>query len=93
MLHQSAYITKLEKIYQPSHTGSVQFRTPAASELPSLIDLALDSEGADPEFVRSYQSLVGALLYVATCTRPDVAYSVSMLCRAMIKPARALPGS
>ena len=32
------------------------------------------------------QSLVGALLYCSTQTRPDVAFSVGYLCRAMAKP-------
>ena len=40
----------------------------------------------DAKLLTSYQSLVGALLYCATNTRPDVAYSVGMLCRAMARP-------
>ena len=37
-----------------------------------------------------YQSLVGALLYCAGNTRPDVALAVGLLCRAMAKPTEAL---
>ena len=44
----------------------------------------------EPLSVRPYQSIVGALLYCATNTRPDVAYSVAMLCRAMARPTPAL---
>ena len=33
---------------------------------------------------------MGALLYCATQTRPDVAYAVGMLCRAMFRPTEAL---
>ena len=44
----------------------------------------------DPADVRKYQSIVGALLYAATNTRPDIAYAVGMLCRAMSKPTPEL---
>ena len=44
----------------------------------------------DPTLLRAYQSIVGALLYCAVNTRPDIAYAVGMLCRAMGKPTQAL---
>ena len=40
--------------------------------------------------MRAFQSLVGALLYCAVSTRPDIAYSVNMLCRVMSKPNDAM---
>lgn len=40
--------------------------------------------------MRDYQSLVGALLYAATNTRPDIAFAVGHLCRAMGKPTPEL---
>ena len=40
----------------------------------------------DAKLLKRYQSLVGALLYCAGNTRPDVSYSVSMLCRVMSRP-------
>eukprot|EP00965_Chrysotila_dentata_P135082 4467132-Pleurochrysis_carterae.AAC.1 len=43
-----------------------------------------------PELLASYQSLVGALLYCSTQTRPDVAFAVGMLCRAMSCPTPEL---
>ena len=45
---------------------------------------------ADPALATRYKRLVGALLYCATQTRPDVSYPVSMLCRAMPRPTTAL---
>jgi hypothetical protein len=42
----------------------------------------------DEAFIRTvpYVSAVGALMYLATATRPDVAYSVGVLCRFMAEP-------
>ena len=45
-----------------------------------------DRKPVDPKLLKEYQSLVGALLYCATNTRPDVAYSVGLLCRGMSYP-------
>jgi len=47
-------------------------------------------ESPDASIIKEYQSLVGALLYCATNTRPDIAYAVGMLCRAMSKPTPPL---
>ena len=45
-----------------------------------VADALSQAEAPDPALVRRYQSLVGALLYCAVNTRPDVAYSVGYLC-------------
>ena len=64
---------------------------PAEADLPALVDAALSST-AEPDAadVRAYQAIVGSLLYCATHTRPDVAYAVSLLCRAMSRPSPEL---
>jgi hypothetical protein len=36
-----------------------------------------------------YRALVGSLLYIANCTRPDIAYAVGVLCRHMNSPTKA----
>ena len=88
-LRQSKYIQKLVHTYLPDGVPNrVQKSSrPCNESLPQLVaDALCDSEPSDPELLKRYQSLVGALLYCATNTRPDIAYAVGMLCRAMGKP-------
>ena len=72
--------------------AGVDSRTPCGPELESQVLAALlqQASDVDPALLRQYQSIVGALLYCATNTRPDVAFSVAMLCRAMARPTPAL---
>eukprot|EP00965_Chrysotila_dentata_P036721 1222415-Pleurochrysis_carterae.AAC.1 len=70
---------------RPSHA-------PATNELPRLVDAAVaaKADSPPPDLLKQCQSLVGALLYCSTQPRPDVAYAVGMLCRAMSCPTLAL---
>ena len=93
ILRQSAYIDKLVRQWLPDGVPShVQLgSTPHVNELPSMVlDAVSCKDPVDPTLLRKYQSLVGGLLYAATNTRPDVAYSVGMLCRAMARPTEDL---
>ena len=66
-------------------------KTPCDESLVRHVADALSStDPVDDVFRRSYQSLVGALLYCGTNTRPDVTFSVGFLCRAMSCPTEAL---
>ena len=103
-LRQSAYISKLMATYAPEGVPDSPFgagyrlsshppsRTPADTELPQRVIDAVEqtADSIDPALLRAFQSLVGALLYCAVNTRPDVAYAVGMLCRAMGKPTPEL---
>ena len=64
--------------------------TPAADNLEALVLAAIDARKAgaaiDPELHAEFQSLLGSLLYCATHTRPDIAFAVGMLSRAMSCP-------
>ena len=93
LLKQSSYIEKLTSEWMPNGVpANIQSNsTPHTSELPSLVNDALVcTDPIDPILLRKYQSLVGSLLYAATNTRPDIAYPVGMLCRAMGKPTEEL---
>ena len=48
-----------------------------------LVKASDDEEAVDQQ---SYQSLVGSLMYLATCTRPDLAYAIENLARFSSKP-------
>ena len=92
-LRQEKYIERLAQDFFPDGVPpSMQRNTvPCLPELPQSVLEALESTSEiDPPLLQRYQSLVGALLYCATNTRPDIAFSVGMLCRAMGKPTPAL---
>ena len=93
LLRQTAYIEKMCRQWLPEGPPShVQMNsTPHTDDLPALVlDATQCTDDPDPELVKRYQSLVGALLYAATNTRSDVAYAVGLLCRAMSKPTNDL---
>ncbi len=48
-----------------------------------LVKATEDEKAVDQQ---SYQSLVGSLMYLATCTRPDIAYAVGTLSRFSSRP-------
>ena len=92
-LTQANYINRLAGEFFPEGAPpSIQKNTvPSLPDLPQLVLEAIDSESeVAPALLQRYQSLVGALLYCATNTRPDIAFSVGMLCRAMSRPTPAL---
>jgi hypothetical protein len=103
-LRQTNYILKMMRTYAPDGVPSSSFgkgyllkshsagRVPADAELPRMVLEAVEQNAVDvdPRLLKDYQSLCGALLYCAVNTRPDVAFAVGMLCRAMGKPTPAL---
>ena len=93
ILRQTSYINKMVQHWLPDGVPShIQTNsTPYASDLPSLVlDAVSCNDPVDPVLLRRYQSLMGGLLYAATNTRPDIAYPVGLLCRAMSKPTTDL---
>ena len=43
-----------------------------------------------PELIKPFQEMVGAVMYLCNSTRPDLAYPVHQLCRAMSRPTPEL---
>jgi hypothetical protein len=93
-LHQEAYIVKLLAKYLPDGApATVQKNTlPYSSAFQAnLIDaLAIEGSPAHPDLVRPFQERIGALMYLTTSTRPDIAFSTHKLAQAMSKPTPAL---
>ena len=95
-LRQSSYIRQMVATYFPDGLPS-QYQTnrvPAGKSLESHVHAATDAKLAGatvcPRLLTRYQSLVGALLYCATNTRPDISFAVGYLCRAMSCPTPEL---
>ena len=92
-LTQTAYIEKMVGVYCPDGVPNLMQAngTPCDRDiLQEVVDGLADETPRDPQDTRAFQSIVGALLYCATQTRPDVAYAVGMLCRCMARVTPAL---
>merc|ERR1712086_1198093 len=92
-LRQTKYTEKLAADFFPDGVPptSQANKVPCDRDLPALVNLALlDDAAPDPTLLRKYQSICGALLYASGNTRPDIALSTGLLCRAMGRPTPEL---
>jgi hypothetical protein len=77
-INQSSYITKLLEKYD---MGKV-----FAKVTPCAPTIKLEPVESGEEFTtKPYRSLVGELLYLSVCTRPDIAYAVGILSKFLDK--------
>ena len=92
-LHQETYVRKLLAKYMPDGVPSSLSRQslPYTSDVIMKVLIACEAstaaEPAHPKLVRPFQERLGALLYLATSTRVDLAFVVPVLCRAMSRPS------
>ena len=89
-IHSQKQISRmLQKFGTPSRTSLV----PATQDFAKFDEEEYSSRDTEPELFEErrarYRSLVPSLLYLATTTRPDVAYAVGTLCRFMESPSEA----
>jgi len=87
-LDQTVYINKV--LQQYNMTSCKPARTPEAERSSrAAIDDSSDDNSSNSDIARglgNYGSIVGALLYIALSTRPDIAHATSMLARAVCNP-------
>eukprot|EP00951_Prasinocladus_malaysianus_P009999 scaffold73237_cov14-Prasinocladus_malaysianus.AAC.2 len=66
---------------------------PLSLPLPPSFRLFHDGPEQPPAYAESdakfYKSLLGSLVYASSCTRPDIATAVSILCRVLNSPNTA----
>ena len=90
-LDQAVYVDKILAEHRMQQCNSAA--TPEASSVKlSLADCPSEAEAHRSEHVQrrvQYERLVGALLYAAMCTRPDIAHAVNQLSRFLKAPGEA----
>ena len=80
-LHQEKYIRDILKEFK------MEKATGKDTPLGVNDDLTVDEIG-DYEDISLYRSIVGKLLWLSVCTRPDITTAVSRLSRALQKPSK-----
>lgn len=84
-IHQERYTRKILDRFHMSSAKPVNTPLPPKTVLNSETDdrLLLDSAKAT-----HYRAIVGALMYLVVCTRPDLAFALSRLSKFSAKPAK-----
>jgi len=92
-LSQELYVKDMLRRYAPHLATTMRrFDSPMAEDVqysPEQCPAAGSQEAEDMAPLReTYMSVVGALLWLAACTRPDLTYTTSVLARFVSNPAR-----
>ncbi|CAI7856295.1 unnamed protein product [Closterium sp. NIES-53] len=74
-----------------AHVKSFTYSSPQATPLSTRHSLSALPSDESVEPIGPYPELVGCLMYLMTCTRPDLAYPLSILAR-YVAPGRHRPG-
>ncbi|CAI7828663.1 unnamed protein product [Closterium sp. NIES-53] len=83
-------LTQSHVVHQVLHRFGLRYSLPLSTPLPT--GHSLSAPPSDESVVPSgpYPELVGCLMYLMTCTRPDLAYPLSILAR-YVAPGRHRP--
>ena len=89
LIHQSAYVQKMLRRFNMDKMHPVS--TPMIGRNLDITKDLFRPKGDDKEVLGAevpYLSAIGALLYLAQCTRPDIAFSVNLLARFSSAPTQ-----
>jgi hypothetical protein len=80
-IHQESFITKL--------LAKFNKETIRERDNPTIsgVKLVKNPNQATPKDIKAYQEQIGSLIYIITCTRPDLAYIIGLLARFMSNPS------
>ncbi|XP_073017894.1 secreted RxLR effector protein 161-like [Primulina eburnea] len=81
VLSQSRYIETVLKKFNAYDSTSVK--------MPLDVNVHLAKNRGEPVFQLEYSSIIGNLMYITNCTRPDIACAVNKLSRFTSKPSDA----
>ncbi|CAI7932798.1 unnamed protein product [Closterium sp. NIES-54] len=83
-------LTQSHMMHQVLQRFSIRYSSPLSTPLPTNHSLLAPPSDESVEPSCLYPELVGCLMYQMTCTRPDLAYSLSILAR-YVAPKRHRP--
>ena len=84
-VHQSQYVAKILERFKMADCNPKSIPCDL-----SVAKLDLNTDSPDLEDPKLYREIVGSLIYLMTCTRPDICYVVSILSQpTMSKPTMA----
>ena len=81
-LHQASFIQQILNRFSLNDIKPVSTPTNLANKLTANKD-----ETAAQDFTRLYQAMVGSVIYLATVSRPDIAFATSRISRYMSNPS------
>ncbi|CAI7904485.1 unnamed protein product [Closterium sp. NIES-54] len=80
-------LTQSHLVQQVLQRFGFTYSSPQSTPLPTSHSLSAPPSDESVEPTRPYPELVGCLIYLMTCTRPDLAYPLSLLAR-YVAPGR-----
>jgi len=81
----SVRLTQTKTIDSLLHTYGLTSAKPTSAPMSPSLPLTKETTALDPE--HDYRSLIGSLLYLSICTRPDITFAVSTLARYCAAPS------